>query len=280
MVPRVRSAVGTAEMALVVTGMGGATGTYVAPLLAERLQESELLTVVVGVEPFRFEGRLRSRRCAEALGRCAGVCDAVWSVPNDTLKEVEENVAFGLYFEECNREIRARVRALARIVSGGGGLLGFDRGVLVSSLRSAGAISVGVARAEGDGDAGEVLARAAAVACGPLGGLQTAQKLFVHIAGGEAFPLREVRCAGEAAREMAPDSDVHFGVSASCEATAGGEVAVLAVSRRSERRATPGVPGPDEADEPPSVFAGHAPAMYDGQNLDIPTFRRRKIFRR
>lgn len=74
-----------AGVVFVIAGMGGKTGTNLAPVVASCAQELGALTVGIVMKPFRLEGSKR-RKCAEAgIAALREHADAVLVIVNDKL---------------------------------------------------------------------------------------------------------------------------------------------------------------------------------------------------
>ena len=78
---RIAEALHGADMAFVVAGMGGGTGTGAAPVVAEIASKKGLLTVGVVTRPCISEGR--ARQAERGIGELMRAADAVIVIPND-----------------------------------------------------------------------------------------------------------------------------------------------------------------------------------------------------
>lgn len=74
-----------ANMALVVAGLGGGTGTGATPVILESAQGQGVLTVAFCILPFNFEGSHRMSRALEGLKRIQSLADTVFIVNNQLL---------------------------------------------------------------------------------------------------------------------------------------------------------------------------------------------------
>ena len=64
------------DMVFVAAGMGGGTGTGAGPIIAQVARDVDALTVGVVTQPFRFEGRKRSRLADEGIMALAEEVDS------------------------------------------------------------------------------------------------------------------------------------------------------------------------------------------------------------
>ncbi len=102
-----------AQVAFVVAGLGGATGTGLAPLVAELAQGMGVTTVGVAVMPFEFEKKLRFY-AGVSLRRLRTSARGVIVIDNETLLKSSPEDSLTDIYKMANGEA---VRALASILS-------------------------------------------------------------------------------------------------------------------------------------------------------------------
>lgn len=95
---RIKASLAGAKVVFIVAGLGGATGSGLAPLLASLAQESGAITVGVAVMPFEYEKKLRFY-AGVSLRRLREAARGVIVVDNDTLMQSssENSTLTGLY---------------------------------------------------------------------------------------------------------------------------------------------------------------------------------------
>jgi len=79
----IADALNGAHMVVIVAGMGGATGTGVAPEIATLARSLGALTLAVVTTPFSFEAKMRNRIAEEGLAELDRYADSVIVVPNE-----------------------------------------------------------------------------------------------------------------------------------------------------------------------------------------------------
>lgn len=79
-----------ADMAIIIVGMGGGTGTGAAPIIADIAHEAGLLTVGIVTKPFRFEGANRRKQAEAGIASLSDKVDSLIIIPNDRLKYVTD----------------------------------------------------------------------------------------------------------------------------------------------------------------------------------------------
>ena len=111
---RIRDTVEGSKVVFVVAGLGGATGSGLAPLVAAIAREAGATTVGVAVMPFEFESKLKFY-AGTSLKRLRAASRGVIVVDNDTLmrSSPEDSTLTSLY-DSANREA---VNALGSLLS-------------------------------------------------------------------------------------------------------------------------------------------------------------------
>lgn len=112
--PRIRDALRGSRVVFVIAGLGGATGSGLAPLIASAAQECGATTVAVAVMPFDFEKKLRFY-AGVSLRRLRAVARGVIVIDNDTmLRSSPNDSTLTDVYASANREA---VKALASLLS-------------------------------------------------------------------------------------------------------------------------------------------------------------------
>lgn len=83
----IRNAARGCNLVVLLTGLGGGTGSGAAPLIARALAEDGIWVAAIATMPFHFEGRRRAGQAAEALASLRGAAHAVIVFENDRLGE-------------------------------------------------------------------------------------------------------------------------------------------------------------------------------------------------
>ncbi len=80
----IREALSRYNMVIVVSGLGGGTGTGATPVVVEAAQSQNILTFAITVKPFFFEGD-RTLVANEGYTRIKGICPHAMAVANDSM---------------------------------------------------------------------------------------------------------------------------------------------------------------------------------------------------
>lgn len=110
----IKEALNGAKIVFVIAGLGRATGSGLAPLVAQIAQECGAITISVAVMPFEFEKKLRFY-AGVSLRRLRTKSRGVIVIDNDTLlKSSPDSSTLADIYELANREA---VKALASLLS-------------------------------------------------------------------------------------------------------------------------------------------------------------------
>jgi len=106
------------RMVFIVAGMGGSTGSGVAPLLAEMAKSKGILTVGIVIEPFLFERWPRIIQAAEAVEEMSKHVDALIVVKNELLKTLfPDSCIDDEYFNKANGIVAMTVKSISEIIT-------------------------------------------------------------------------------------------------------------------------------------------------------------------
>ena len=82
------------KMVFITAGMGGGTGTGVAPVIARIAKEMDILTVGIVTIPFIFEGEKKIIQALDGVERIAQHVDALLVINNERLREIYSDLTF------------------------------------------------------------------------------------------------------------------------------------------------------------------------------------------
>lgn len=221
-----------ARLLVMVVGLGGGTGSGVAPLLAEMASKAGVFLVSVLVMPFAFEGRRRREQADRALEKISSVSDLVFCFENDYMEDLfrTRNGAMAV-FEEANT-ILSQATASIPMLANSPGIINIGLDELVTALRNNDSRCIygtgtgyGPHRAE---DAARAALESPLVAFHNALGL--AHTVIVHIAGGNNMSLSELRTAMETVRKSLGNDEVNFFFGAAVKPRLGEEIRVSLIA--------------------------------------------------
>jgi cell division protein FtsZ len=186
---QIRALIFGADIVLIVTGMGGDTGTCIAPIAAEIARELGILNVAIVSTPFRHEGN-RPHHADQGIQALSKHADALIVIPNAMLL-TEADMRVPDVFAAANRLMHTAASGIAESISGES-LICVDMADLHMIFANAGRIAMGTADASG--------ADRATVACKhALSGIfpstanwTNARTILLNISASRTLKLQEV----------------------------------------------------------------------------------------
>jgi cell division protein FtsZ len=296
-----------ADVVFVVAALGGGTGTGGVCPVVNAAAEAGAMTFCFATLPFEFEGPVRTSKARPAVEDLRLCSDAVVVMPNDRLfrSTGEETIAGS--FEKADRILGEGAAGIWRMVTRPGYInLDFaDLKRVVTTRMSV--CSLGFATAEGEDRAARVVEKLTGSPLLDDGRLLSeSRSCLVSIAGGPDLTLKEVdqvmklisgKAADGADISMGTVIDESFEGSISVTVIASGEGgADLAADERASRAEDSGDAASSEKSSKTRVagkaaqqaklqlnaagkgrFKGIEPTIFDGEDLDIPTFIRHGV---
>jgi cell division protein FtsZ len=309
---RLEALVHNTNIIFLVTGLGGGTGTGASPVIARIAKEQGALVLAFAALPFAFEGERRRQQALAGLEQLRAQADAVICIPNDKLQKLAGATATAIDVFRCGNEIIVTgLQAIWQLLSRrglinldfadvrtalggkhGDGIFSFGEGIGAERARDA----VQALMANPLLDSGETLAKAETVLVSVLGGPEMSVADVQHV----VEPISRVAARAQVILGAATDENYRDRLS----------VTVIAASQALARRGAQPVigrtpvnrvgslrpPVPPRAKEPPKKetpqpkqeslplegatrgrFDKSEPTLYDGQDLDVPTYIRRGV---
>ena len=259
----IRAALEGADMVFITAGMGGGTGTWAAPVVAEIAKECSALTVGVVTKPFSFEGRRRQAQAEKGIELLKTKVDTLITIPNDRLLQVVDKRTTMLEaFRIADDVLRQGVQGISDLITIPG-LINLDFADVRAIMTNAGSALMGIGHASGDDRAVQAAKQAIS---SPLleASIKGAKGILLSLSGSSSLGLFEVNEAAEIVAETAdPDANIIFGAVINEELKDEIVVTVIATGFESIDRERK-----DEVDLDIRPFTG--------DDIDIPAFLRRK----
>jgi cell division protein FtsZ len=305
----IRRALEGSHMVFITAGFGGGTGTGAAPVIAEICKEIGALTVAVVSKPFSFEGKKRSRQAEEGLEALKEVADTVITIPNDRLRGLaQKNARMVDMFKKADEILLHSVKGITDLIMLPG-LVNLDFADVKTIMSKAGMAIMGIGIASGENRAVEAAERAFSHPLLEDVSIRGAKGVLMNITSSNDLTMEEMTQASERIYdEVGEDAEIIWGTavddSLGCDlrvtviATGIGDVAKskkierpLELPLRGKvRDLTPAdFQNAVEYDEPTfirqkrvagesggSVYRGFKGIIMDNNDLDVPTFLRRK----
>lgn len=220
------------RLLVMVVGLGGGTGSGVAPVLARKAKDAGIFLVSVVVMPFSFEGARRRKQADAALEEITAISDLVFCFENDYMEDLfRSRTGAQAVFEEANA-LLSQATASVPLLANSPGIINIGLDELVTALDNNDSRCIyGSGKGFGPKRA-EDAARAALES--PLvayhGALKHANTVVVHVAGGNNMSLAELRVAMETVREGLSGDDVNIFFGAAVKPRLGEEMRVSIIA--------------------------------------------------
>lgn len=287
---------------ILVAGLGGGVGGGAAPVVANLAADAGCTVLALATLPFSHEGERRLASARDALVALHRASHATVPLRNDALLQLAApDAPVTELFAETGRWVAAAVGAIAGFFAPGA-LLPLDPAALRSLLPSTGSrASFSTGAAEGEG---AVLAAARAALASPLlpHGPEAGrhEHLLVQVVGGPSLATGECQAAVAILRaELGGDRITLLGARIDASDPAAARVSFLASTPAPA--AAPAAPAPaspararkgGRAAEPSpqqlfgfaqeenlrrGLFGTSAPNLFNGEDVDVPTYLRKGI---
>ncbi|QTA84075.1 cell division protein FtsZ [Desulfonema magnum] len=307
----IRNALKDSHMVFITAGFGGGTGTGATPVIAEICKELGTLTVGVVTKPFSFEGRKRLRQAEEGIDVLKDIADTVITIPNDRLRGLaSKNATMIEMFKKADEILLHSVRGITDLILMPG-LVNLDFADVKTTMLKAGMAIMGIGVASGENRAVEAAERAISHPLLEDLSISGARGVLMNITSTSDLTMEEMTEASERIySEVGDDADIIWG--AVIDDALGDEMRVTVIAtgiggpaevatpekrrgvhsfKRKVREIRPAEPKEDYEEptfirkkeketRPPEtatdIYRGHKGMEIDNNDLDIPTFLRKK----
>ena len=286
---------------IVVAGLGGGLATGGMSVVLGVASKMRIASAVLATLPFSMEGYRRRHLAEEKMkSDILPIADAVVALPNDLLfSTLDAETSMTEAFDLSDREIARSLLAIASIL-GGGNLFSADFASFTGVLKRRHTLcAFGTALVEnGENAPDEAMAKMlASPLLGGPGSIDAADVAAFSLLGGPELSMGQARAVLDlCSRQIAPDSDKTILLGAAAEEMMRGRIqlsvltvryldalpSAVAGHRHGHRHpAEDGGEGsgqmtlPNLIVENKGIMENTAPVMLDGEDLDVPTFKRR-----
>jgi cell division protein FtsZ len=300
-----------ADMVFITCGMGGGTGTGAAPIMAQVAKELGALTIGVVTKPFTFEGKRRQDAADAGIEALKGQVDTLIVIPNDRLLQIaDKRASLQDAFRVADDVLRQGIQGISELITVPG-LINLDFADVRTIMSEGGAALMAVGHAEGEDRARNAAEKAVSSHLLDVT-IDGARGILFNITGGTDLSLFEVNEAAAIIKDTAhPDVNLIFGAVIDPNMGDAVRITVIAtgfeqsrVARRQVQSAQPQQPQqqpqtqpqtrqvqrqpvqPEQAQppvQPPPRQPQQQPVepnsdytSYDSDNMDIPTFLRKR----
>jgi cell division protein FtsZ len=304
-----------ADMVFIAGGMGGGTGTGAAPVVAQIAKELGALTIGVVTRPFTFEGAKRHQSAEAGIETLKSQVDTLIVIPNDRLLQIaDKRSSLQQAFALADDVLRQGIQGISELITVPA-LINLDFADVRTIMSEGGAALMAVGRASGDDRATKAAEAAISSALLDVT-IDGARGILFNITGGNSLSLFEVNQAAAIIKESAhPEVNLIFGAQIDESMGDEMRITVIATGfeqsriknrpdlqpvrptsrpqpaavpqaqprqQASNTQFAPAQPEPAPAPTPAAPRPAEQPQeavrsrVYDDENIDIPTFLRRR----
>jgi len=112
----IRDALIDHDAVFIIAGMGGGTGTGVAPVVADIAHSLKMIVFTIAVKPFSFETQ-RTRAAKEGIVKMKAICQLTTVIDNDKVLEIAPDAKMEEAFRMVNRLIVNSITEKKRLIS-------------------------------------------------------------------------------------------------------------------------------------------------------------------
>ena len=106
------------KLLIIIAGMGGETGTDVAPVVARIAREKEVtLTVGIVTIPFQFEGTNKILKALDGIEEMRKYVDSLFTINNQCLTEIHKDLDQTNAFTKSDETLSTAVRSLYCLIT-------------------------------------------------------------------------------------------------------------------------------------------------------------------
>jgi cell division protein FtsZ len=307
----IKASLTDSHMVFITAGFGGGTGTGAAPVIAGLCKELGILTVAVVTRPFSFEGKKRAKLAEEGISQLKEVTDTVITIPNDRLRGLaSKNAKMVDMFKRADEILLHSVKGITDLIMRPG-LVNLDFADVKTTMSKAGMAIMGIGVANGENRSVDAAERAISHPLLEDINIDGAKGVLMNITSSSDITMEEMTEASERIyNEVGDDADIIWG--AVIDDDMGDEMRVTVIATgiggNKQEKETSKVEDPtyggkvrditpadiahgDVLDEPTfqrvqrqkaanestgSIYKGYKDMIIDHNDLDVPTFLRRK----
>ncbi|OQY05225.1 MAG: cell division protein FtsZ [Desulfobacteraceae bacterium 4572_123] len=306
----IQNALEDSHMVFITAGFGGGTGTGAAPVIAEIAKEMGALTVAVVSRPFSFEGKKRARQADEGIDALKDVADTVITIPNDRLRGLaSKNAKMVDMFKKADEVLLHSVKGITDLIMMPG-LVNLDFADVRTTMSRAGMAIMGIGIASGENRAVEAAERAISHPLLEDISISGAKGVLMNISCTSDLTMEEMTEASDRIyQEVGDEAEIIWGtviddslgdemrvtviatgIGNGSDSLAGPEKIAEFAPRGKLRDLTPAeMQAATNLDEPTflreqkavgessgATYRGYKGIIIDNNDLDVPTFLRRK----
>lgn len=190
----VLAALNNSEIVFVTSGMGGGTGTGVAPTVAEAAKSQKSLVISIVTLPFSAEGNVRMENALYGIKKLKQNSDTTIVIPNDKLLELVPRLPLDQAFKVADEILMESLKGLTEIITKPG-LVNLDYSDIRTVMKEGGVAMIGIGESLGGKATVEEAVRDAVSSPLIEADISAARGALVRIIGGEDMTVSQAETA-------------------------------------------------------------------------------------
>ncbi|MBU4010690.1 MAG: cell division protein FtsZ, partial [Proteobacteria bacterium] len=225
----IKKALEDSHMVFITAGFGGGTGTGAAPVIARISKDLGALTVAVVTKPFSFEGKKRMKQAEEGINELKKFADTVITIPNDRLRGLAtKNAKMMDMFRKADEVLLHSVKGITDLIVMPG-LVNLDFADVKTTMSKAGLAIMGIGVGRGENRALEAAEQAISHPLLEDISIKGAKGVLMNITCGSDLTMEEMTEASDRIyREVGDDADIIWGTAV--DDTIGDEMRVTVIA--------------------------------------------------
>ncbi|MCL4479634.1 MAG: cell division protein FtsZ [Deltaproteobacteria bacterium] len=258
---KIKETLSGADMIFITAGMGGGTGTGGSSVVAEIAKSLGALVVAVVTRPFSFEGKKRIAQAEKGIEELSDYVDTLIVIPNDRLFNISDNKTTAIEaYAKVDEVLLHAVRGISDIITIPG-LINVDFADVKTVMSEMGMAMMGSGEGTGDKRAKEAAQRAISNPLLEDISISGARGVLINITGDASLALNEVKDVCDHIKEQV-DENANIIYGTVINEDIGDKVCVTVIAT--------GFGDRKKKDLYPNKFS----IITGDKNRDIPTFKR------
>lgn len=219
------------RMAFISAGMGGTTGTYVAPIIARISKEMGILTIGVVTTPFFFEGEKKISLAFDGVIEMSKYVDTLLVINNEQIRKIEPDSFILDTISKADETLNIAAHSISDIITNHG-LINLDFNDIKSVFKDSGVAIVTAGYGEGNHRVNDAIESALNSRQLKYVDIFKAKKIILNISysnkSKHVFSMEEMNSVNDFMSKFKDDFEIKWGVSISSDLNDGVKITILA----------------------------------------------------
>jgi len=183
----IRQELKNTDLLILIACLGGGTGSGATPKIVEWAKEADILTLIITIKPFSYEGKIINRIAKISLEKIEDLYPSVVVIANDQIREKLGDLAMEESFSTINKMIAIGLTDLIKIIDNSQ-LIGIDLADIKDFIFEKGRGVITFGESEEEGKAYEAALNS------PLGNkdIESAKKVLFWVCGDSSLSVEDV----------------------------------------------------------------------------------------